>query len=187
MDSLKGQLLIASPDLADPNFAKTVSLVIQHDADGAMALVLNQPTELTVKAAWEQVDLGPCEAQGLIFQGGPCKGPLMVLHTETQASQVEVVPGVHFSAETDKVAWLVARGPERAKFVVGYAGWSPGQLEAEFAQDSWLTLPATAELVFGAVPSGEPYWSAVMAIRRWSALGVRSLRPGLIPPDPALN
>ncbi|MCX5662931.1 MAG: YqgE/AlgH family protein [Planctomycetota bacterium] len=187
MNSLKGQLLIASPELADPNFAKTVSLIIQHDADGALALVLNQATTQSLKEGWEPLDLGPCEAQGLIYRGGPCGGPLMVLHAQEEASQVEVIQDVHFSAEKEKVAWLVGHPQGPAKYVVGYAGWAPGQLEAEFESDSWLTHPATAETVFASADPGKDFWEAMSSICRWAPMGVRSLRPSLVPPDPSLN
>src|SRR5205814_2997514 len=82
MKSLQGQLLIASPKLFDPNFFRSVVLLVQHTENGALGLILNHPLEMTIANAWEQVSEMPCEATGVLHQGGPCDGPLMVLHTE---------------------------------------------------------------------------------------------------------
>jgi putative transcriptional regulator len=184
MNSLKGQLLIATPRMSDPNFARAVILMVEHDGDGAWGLILNRPTQLTVRAAWEQVSQTRCGTEGMIFQGGPCDGSLMVIHTLAAASQIEVCEGVHVALQVDKVEWLVAQGVEPAKFVAGYAGWAQGQLEAELTTDSWFTSPATADLVFD---GNEDLWETLMVVQRWAAVGVRSLRAKLIPADPSLN
>src|SRR5437764_733950 len=101
MTSLQGQLLIASPKLLDPNFAQSVILMIQHNDEGALGLVLNRPLGMSVRSAWEQVSEIPCEIESPLLKGGPCEGPLMVVHTSAALSQVEVLPGVYFSTEKD--------------------------------------------------------------------------------------
>ncbi len=184
MNSLKGQLLIATPGMSDPNFARTVILMVEHDRDGAWGLILNRPTQLTVRAAWEQISQSRCGAEGVIFQGGPCTGSLMVIHSQAGNAQVEVCEGVHVALQVDQVERLVAQGAEPAKFVAGYAGWMQGQLEAELTTDAWFTSPATADLVFD---DNEDLWDMLMVVRRWAAVGVRSLRAKLIPADPSLN
>ena len=98
MKSLQGQLLIASPKLFDPNFFRSVILLVQHGENGALGLVLNRPLEMTIANAWEQVSEMPCEATGFLHQGGPCDGPLMVLHTDASIPEMPVIPEVRSSS-----------------------------------------------------------------------------------------
>src|SRR3982751_5237695 len=102
MKSLKGHLLISSPRLMDPNFVRTVVLMVQHGEEGALGLILNRPLQATVRDVCEKVLETPCEIEAPLHQGGPCEGPLMVLHTDADGGiggEVEVMPGVHFTAE----------------------------------------------------------------------------------------
>src|ERR1700720_344277 len=94
--SFQGQLLLASSRLADPNFARAVVLMVSHGEEGSLGLVLNRPLEMTVKEACEQVLETTCEIDDALHQGGPCEGPLMVLHTQMPALQLEpeIVPGI---------------------------------------------------------------------------------------------
>src|SRR5687768_5273835 len=92
MKSLQGQLLIASPKLFDPNFFRSVVLLVQHTDAGALGLVLNRPLEMTINDAWGQVSETPCDATGFLHQGGPCEGPLMVLHTDSALPELPVIP-----------------------------------------------------------------------------------------------
>lgn len=181
--TLQGHLLIAANDLKDPNFAQSVVLIVQHNEDGAMGLIINRPTRLTVSEAWGQVSDEPCDCDDYLHQGGPCDGPLMALHNEAQASEVIVASGIYFTASGENMHDLVAQAPKPIKFMVGYAGWTAGQLENEMASGSWLTLPATEELVF---QSQEGLWESLMkSIERskiFAALNVRHL-----PEDPSLN
>jgi putative transcriptional regulator len=184
MNSLQGKLLIAAPQMDDPNFARSVLLMIQHDEEGAMGLILNRPLETTLQEALDQS--GEEEAAGSdapnlpLHQGGPCEGPLMVVHTHASVSQVEVMEGVHFSTERPNVEWLLENNQGPIKFFLGYAGWSPGQLEAEIEAGGWLTAAATAESVFA---DGENQWQRLHA---QLTLG-RGLNPRIIPIDPRLN
>lgn len=169
--------------MLDPNFARSVVLLVQHDGDGAMGLVLNQPTELSVQKAWQQVREEPCTAEGMIHRGGPCEGPLMVLHTHEEASQIEVIDGVHFCADAEQVEWIVRQSEGLMKFCVGYAGWTAGQLEQELEMDSWEVLQADAESVFS---DDARLWERLL--RR---AGLRKELPGvnpkIIPDDPSVN
>src|SRR5687768_8432333 len=103
MDSLQGQLLIAAPRLADPNFFHTVVLMVQHNDDGALGLVLNRPLTAAIQTVWQQVSESPCLIEGFLHQGGPCEGPLMVVHANADASDLEVMPGVYFSTNKDGI------------------------------------------------------------------------------------
>ena len=176
----------AAPRLKDPNFFKAVVLLVQHNDEGALGLVLNQPTRATIEAAWEQVTDTPCLVSGVLHQGGPCEGPLMVVHSEPELSQIEVTRGIHFSTEKDAIEQLVARddaGQTRMRFFVGYAGWGPGQLESEIEQASWLSAPASPDQVFGPT---EDLWDALMKLIARSA-AAPFMKPESIPNDPSMN
>lgn len=183
MTSLQGQFLIASPRLGDANFSRTVTLVVQHGDEGALGLVLNHPSETTVREGWEQVSETACPFEGVIYRGGPCPGPLMALHTREEASQVEVAPGVHFCVEPDKLEQLAWNADGPMRFFAGYAGWSPGQLDAEMELKSWLTFPATKAIVFG---DSAKLWATLMR-QKFRALGLPLLNPETLPLDPRVN
>src|SRR5215469_11256802 len=100
MDSLQGHFLIASPQLQDPNFFRSVVLLVQHNDQGALGVILNRPLDMTIQEAWPQVSEEPCNAEGPLHEGGPCRGPLMVLHTDEPLSQLKVCDGIYFN--TDK-------------------------------------------------------------------------------------
>lgn len=189
MGSIQGQILLASRRLADPNFFRTVVLMIQHDEEGALGLILNRPLEMTVKQACDD-SLGlDCQADGILHQGGPCQGPLMALHTHTHThaadmggqNRAEVLRGLFFSTDRDQLEWLLAQGRPSAKFFIGYSGWGAGQLEGEIESGSWLVTTATVQSVFEA---GET--------ERWSKLVTqltlgRRIKTELIPDDPSVN
>src|SRR3712207_1277597 len=109
MQSLQGQFLVAAPKLRDPNFFKAVVLIVQHNDDGALGLIVNRPLDVTIEKAWEQVSELPCQAEGHLHQGGPCPGPLMVVHTDEFVSQIPVASDIHFSTEKDAIEKLVTQ------------------------------------------------------------------------------
>jgi putative transcriptional regulator len=183
MKSLQGQLLVASPTLVDPNFFHTVVLIVQHNDEGALGLVLNRPLRTTVKEMWEQVAEEDADVEGVLHQGGPCEGPLMVIHGDDVYGEIEVTKDLHFCTSRDRVEKLMADGGTRMKFFVGYAGWTAGQLEAEMEEPSWLTIPATAKAVF---EGDEHLWTdLVRAISRTAVTGM--VDPKRIPDDPSVN
>jgi putative transcriptional regulator len=183
MKSLQGQLLIASPKLLDPNFFKSVVLVVQHGDGGALGLILNRKIDVTLQTAWSQVSEEPCGVEGNLHQGGPCEGPLMVVHGEESLGQLEVLPGLHFSTERESIEELVGRNDGPMKFFVGYAGWAPGQLEGEIEEGSWLTTVAARDDVFR---TDDRQWDEMMK-RIARAATFPFIDPKLIPPDPSLN
>ena len=180
MDSLAGQFLIASPRLVDPNFAKAVVLMVQHGEEGALGLIVNRPLETSVEEICEKVLETPCAAEGVLYQGGPCEGPLMVVHTHGSRSDIDVKDGVHFSTERDSIEWLLRYNEAPIKYFVGYSGWAAGQLENEMESGSWFTLPAEEEQIFQA---GEELWSKLFAA---ATLG-KWIDPARIPDDPSMN
>ena len=183
MSSLQGQLLIASPKLHDPNFFKAVVLLVQHNDQGALGVILNRPLEAKIEEAWPQVSEAPCNAEGLLHQGGPCPGPLMVLHTDSDASQLEVCPGIYFSTDKESIEQLVGKCAGPLKFFINYSGWGPGQLEGEIEAGGWVTTEAQQDQVFR---SDDELWPAVLRLAgRRARLG--GIDPKLIPDDPSMN
>lgn len=182
-DSLKGHLLVASPELEDPNFARTVVAILEHSEAGAMGLVVNRPLNMTIAEAWEQVSGGRCNRSDQLYYGGPCEGPLMVLHGHEPAAQERVCPGVYVSTDRDAVASLIELADQAMKFVVGYAGWTPGQLEMEIETGSWMTVEARAEHIFD--EEGR-VWNELVE-RAGPRIQPAGLRPEMIPDDPSVN
>lgn len=184
MESLAGKLLIASPKLRDPNFFRTVVLIVQHDENGALGLILNRPTEVTVKQAWEEVGEGDdCYVEALLHQGGPCEGPLMVLHDREELAQITVIAGIHFSTEKDALEDLVTDVDQPAKFFVGYSGWSTAQLEGEIEQGAWVIAPADPANVYD---DDAELWERLHRQQTFSQQHPW-VDPKLIPPDPSVN
>jgi len=152
MASWKGHFLLSSIEMLDPNFAQTVVLIAEHNEEGAFGLVLNRATETSVQAAWEQVGEGPCLMPGVLHQGGPCPGPLTLLHTDTDRGDLDVVEGVVLTQHAEHIKALMAEGAEPVRCLVGYSGWGPGQLESEMEQQAWVTLEADRETIFLPTP-----------------------------------
>jgi len=153
----RGCLLVASPLLADPNFARAVVLVITHDADGTFGLVLNRPLDSRLVEVLPDVD--PRAADIPVLQGGPVQTDVLQFVTrDTEAGRV-VLQGVSVGASLPELIEARA-GALRARAFLGYAGWGAGQLERETADGSWIVAPARACHVFEV--SAEHLWSAVL-------------------------
>ncbi len=183
MSSLQGHFLIAATDLVDPNFRKTIVLMVQHDEDGALGLVVNRPTSTPLKQAWEQVRESACQRSQVLYLGGPCQGPLMALHGQAHLADIEVLPGLYFCGEPAKLERLVEEPQLEARFFCGYSGWSPGQLESELEVGGWLTCPATPREV---LHFDEDLWLRIIRrVTRPDFFATLGLRAG--PADPAMN
>ncbi|WLH12419.1 YqgE/AlgH family protein [Pseudomonas hefeiensis] len=152
---LKHHFLIAMPHMADPNFAHTLTYIVEHTANGAMGLVINRPQELNLADILEQLrpDVEPpllCQHVP-IFIGGPVQTDRgFVLHPTGPSYQATVdLDGVSLSTSQD-VLFAIADGvgPEKSLIALGYAGWEAGQLEAELADNAWLTCPFDADILF---------------------------------------
>ncbi len=184
MQSLKGQLLIATPRLTTPLFARSVILMLDHGDQGAMGVILNQPTNTMVTALAGKIFEDDFAWDKLIHLGGPVPGSLIVLHGQGELGGDEVIPGVFSSIEGASVQEVIQDRPEPSLVIANYSGWGPGQLEGEFNWDSWVTLPATADYVFW---NGEKeLWKTVV-----SQVNARKLSEFLklksVPEDPRLN
>jgi len=181
LDSLRGQLLVAGPGLDDPNFRRTVILVGEHGDEGAMGVVLNRPTSVTVADAVPPLSVLVGD-DDVVHVGGPVQPQAVVVLADfADAAHGDdlVVDSIGFlPGEIEDAADV---GPVRAlRVFAGYAGWSPGQLEEELVEGSWLVLPARASDVFGEQP--ERLWSEVLR-RQGGALAVLAL----LPDDPSVN
>lgn len=181
MDSLRGQLLLAEPMLADPNFRRTVVLVTEHTRQGAMGLVLNRPSTTTVgEVAPELEPLADGEER--IFLGGPVQpGAVMVLarFDDPGGAGMLVTGDVGFlsvGADLEKAATAT----RRARVYAGYAGWGPGQLEAELEEEGWIVAQPVPEDLFSEQP--ERLWSAVLHRK-----GGRFALIARMPLDPSVN
>jgi len=177
--SLKGQVLLASRRLVDPNFVKSIVLLVQHGEEGALGLVLNRPLNITVKQACEQVLDEPFIVDGLLYQGGPCQGPLMAVHRDRENGDNEITDELFFSSQRSSLEELLKQQELTIKYFVGYAGWGPGQLENELESDSWLVTGAiTPEQL-----TADLSWSRLISR---ATLSTR-IDPRLIPDDPSVN
>lgn len=184
MNSLKGHLLIATPQLQGPIFARSVILMLDHDDDGAVGVILNRPIDTVVSDLAGKIFDEGFEWDKPLHLGGPVTGPLVVLHAIEDLADQEIIGGVFTTREATRVQEIISRRSEPSLIVANYSGWGPGQLESEFGWDSWLTLPATADWVFWA--EEKDLWETVI-----SAVNTRKLseffRIREIPADPRLN
>lgn len=180
-ESLKGKLLLASPTLLDPNFARTVVLVVEHTDEGAMGLVLNRPAATTVdESAPELADLADGDAP--IYVGGPVQPSSVVVlaaFDDPSAAGLLVAGDVGLlSAMADPVSARAA--VRQARVFAGHAGWGPGQLEDELEREDWIVEPPQPYELFAA--DAEGLWSAVLTRKGGPfALVAR------MPLDPSLN
>jgi putative transcriptional regulator len=146
-----GHFLIASRSMGDPRFAHTVILVVAHGARGALGLVVNRPTGMTLAGALPGMD-GSERADDPLWFGGPVEpGRAAVLVEAAQAPQPSrtVIAGLHYSTAAPVLQALTAPGNgQRFRVYAGYAGWAPGQLEGELARGDWTLAPASVKEVF---------------------------------------
>jgi putative transcriptional regulator len=180
MESLRGQLLISSGGLYDPNFRHTVTLVGEHNSDGALGVVLNRALDLTVEQALPPLSelVPPGEP---LFQGGPVQpdgAVLLVELTDPELLDLRVFGSVGFLI--GEVSEDIKPNIIRARVFVGYAGWGPGQLEAEMDASSWIIDPARIEDVF--TDSPELLWSSVLRRK-----GPEYRQLSRMPYDPSMN
>jgi putative transcriptional regulator len=184
MPSLKGHLLVATPQLVAPIFSRSVLLMLEHTEQGAAGVILNRPTDATITDISERIFRERFEWDKPMNLGGPVPGPLMVLHTLGDLADQETIAGVYNTVDSDKIQRLVRRKAEPSLIVANYAGWGPGQLEGEIEEDSWFSVPASVRYVFW---DGEAdLWDAaikqVKATRLSRLLGLRA-----VPDDPSVN
>jgi putative transcriptional regulator len=165
---LAGKCLIAMPSMGDPRFARSVIYMCAHSADGAMGLIVNKPAP-DVRLGELLDHLGIPKGDGLpdirIHIGGPVEHARgFVLHSSDYKSPqgtLKVDDDISMTATLDVLEMIAGgSGPRKSILALGYAGWGPGQLESEIAQNGWLTADASNDLVFGR--ANEFKWSAAL-------------------------
>ena len=181
VDSLKGKLLLASPTLEDPNFARSVVLVAEHTDEGAMGLVLNRPAELTVgESAPELEEL--VDAREPIYVGGPVQPNAVIVlaaFTDPGAAGLLISDDVGFLSAQLDIAESAAV-TQRTRVFAGHAGWGPGQLDEEMEREDWIVESPRPDELFATEPEG--LWSQVLTRKGGTfALVAR------MPVDPSLN
>ncbi|MGZ8198038.1 MAG: YqgE/AlgH family protein [Burkholderiales bacterium] len=153
--NLTEHFLIAMPNMVDPHFAKSLTFICEHNEQGALGVVVNRPIEMNLHALLEQVSIAP-ESESFksipVHFGGPVQVDRgFVLHMPRGEWQSTLAVGADVGLTTSKdILQAVARGegPRQMLVTLGYAGWAPGQLEHELAQNAWLTVPAKAQVIF---------------------------------------
>ncbi len=153
--SLTGQLLIAMPAMEDPNFVQSVVYLCAHSADGAMGIVINRPLRRPSFAELlRQLELSPVPPvrDVRLIEGGPVEhGRGFVLHSADWSGEgsLKVNARVALTASLDVLKAIAeGGGPKESVLALGYAGWGPGQLDAEMQQNAWLSVDADEALVF---------------------------------------
>jgi putative transcriptional regulator len=183
MESLRGQLLIASPKILDANFRRVVVYIAEHTDDGAMGLVLNRPAETTVGEVVPDLEWLAADAGTGVWVGGPVSPSSVIVLAEFEdpASAALIVEddlGFVPAEIEDRDAF--AAGVRRTRIFAGHSGWGPGQLEAELEEDSWIVEPARRTDVFTAQP--DALWSQVLRRK-----GREYVLLATMPMDPSLN
>jgi putative transcriptional regulator len=182
---LKHHFLIAMPGLEDETFARSVIYLCEHSTRGAMGLIINKPADISMRHLFDKVDL-PLRredlVQNLVSQGGPMQtergfvlhDPVVMAPSEgsdasVYASTLVVPGGLEMTTSRDVLEALSSgAGPRRVLITLGYASWGEGQLESELSENTWLTVPASVEVIFE-VPMAERYDRALdlLGLKSW--------------------
>jgi putative transcriptional regulator len=152
---LTNHFLIAMPQLADPNFFHSVTYICEHNEDGAMGIVINRPLDIGLAEVLDQIDIKGNEKtlkDQIIFMGGPVQPERgFVIHSPAKQwdSSLLVTDDIGVTTSRDILTAIANdQGPEQFVIALGYAGWGNGQLEQEIKQNSWLSGPATKDILF---------------------------------------
>ena len=180
-ESLRGKLLLASPTLLDPNFVRTVVLIAEHTDEGAMGLVLNRPAASSVAEAVPDL-AWLADEEDPVYVGGPVAETAVIVLAEFVRPEVAgalVEDDLGFVGTDADDPDALDGAIRRARVFAGHAGWGPGQLEDELAEDAWIVEPPRRDDVFTAEP--DDLWAAVLRRkgRRYALLSTMPLDPSL--------
>lgn len=175
----KGMLLVSEPFLPDPHFHRSVVLLVEHNEEGTVGLVLNQPTELSISDLFEDFP----DDQPVCIGGPVSRDSLLFIHSfPSLEGSAEIMPGVFWGGDFEQLRFLLGESladPDGIRYFAGYSGWGPGQLEQELEQKSWLVVPALSIDIFSRT---EELWKNVL--RR---MGPAFRHYGNAPEDVQLN
>ena len=166
---LSGSLLVAMPQLLDPNFERAVVLMLHHDSESSFGLVVNRESDLLADDLVSSLDLewgGDSDAH--VWWGGPVEPTSGWMLFGDDVRQADLPPdhvttissGLRFTASLDVFGQLAPRPPDQLRLLLGYAGWGAGQLESEIAQGAWLSAPAAPRSIFDV--EGDAMWDQVV-------------------------
>jgi putative transcriptional regulator len=177
-----GRILLSEPFLFDPNFKRSVILLTEHNEEGTVGFILNRPMDLSINDAIAEFPKMDKE----IFHGGPVsQDSLFFLHKlgdKIEHSQ-EILPGLYWGGDFDQLKTLIdlkQATEEDVRFFVGYSGWSPGQLDDEIKERSWIVAKCTVQQVMDA--KEKDFWKDIM-----KSLGKKYAVMASFPEDPSLN
>ncbi len=154
-----GKLLLASANMLESNFKRTVLVMCEHNEKGSLGFILNRPLEFKVSEAVAGFE----EIEEVLHKGGPVQGDTVhFLHSRGDLIEdsLEILPGVFWGGDKDELSFLINTGvmrPSEIRFFLGYSGWSAGQLEAEFEEGAWYIAEGSIGIVFG--DAYERMWS----------------------------
>lgn len=153
--SLVNKCLLATPAIKDPLFASSLVYMCEHNQDGSMGLVVNHPTDQSLQEIFEQLNI-PCSDEKILKQPLYIGGPVQleqgfILHGEAGnwLKTIEIADGIHLTSSIDILRAIAAgEGPDNYLVMLGFSGWSSGQLESELQDNAWLTTAASSDLLF---------------------------------------
>jgi putative transcriptional regulator len=180
--NLTGQFLIAMPSMTDPRFSQTITFICTHNEDGAMGIVINRPSEHNIADLLAQIKLTPQPTSLLkdrIYEGGPVQQDRgFVLHVPNQEYDATILINEAIALTTSKDILEAAannQAPEKMLIALGYAGWAPGQIEAEMGLNAWLNLETKQAEVFQKIIFDEPYQTRFDLAMRMMGLNLSNL------------
>lgn len=152
---LTGHFLIAMPALEDPNFYHTVTLICQHNEEGAMGVIFNRPLEINLGEVFEHMEIKPIDQeldQQQVYYGGPVqveRGFVLHMPDGDWESTLPISDELAVTTSRDIIDDIAqGKGPEKYLIALGYAGWEAGQLEYELSENAWLSGPSSADIIF---------------------------------------
>ncbi len=166
---LANQFMVAMPQLADPNFFHSVSLICEHNENGAMGIVINRPLEISLADVLDHMEIEPIDsnvARLMVYAGGPVETERgFVIHDASETWNSSLIISDTLAVTTSRdILEAIARGegPNKSLVALGYAGWAAGQLEEEIIKNAWLSAPATDSILFET--EFEKRWEAAAAL-----------------------
>jgi putative transcriptional regulator len=156
-----GKLLVASPQLAESTFSRSVVFLVQDDKNGSFGVMLNRPAGDLVVEKWNKILGEPMTDSGRLCIGGPMSGPVLAIHSVVDHAEIHMQPDLYVSTSQENLRTIVTTADSPFRIFFGVSGWQPGQLDAELSQGIWMVGEATPDSVLHA---DEDIW--IQSLRR---------------------